>query len=89
MKLVRRLRTVILSEIVFLLLLFIIVERNGYAPEMIPAVILIQAGMLVYLAAAVYIPVKNFAETPDGFTQKERETGERQRRLHAERRYNG
>ena len=76
MKLVRRLRTVILSEIVFLLLLFIIVERNGYAPEMIPAVILIQAGMLVYLAAAVYIPVKNFAETLDGFTQKDGTTDE-------------
>ena len=43
---------------------------------MIPAVILIQAGMLVCLAAAVYIPVKNFAETLDGFTQKDSTTDE-------------
>ena len=71
MKLVRRLRNVIIGEIVFWLLLFIFVERNGYTQGMLPAVILIQAGMVVYLSAAVYIPFKNFAETLCYFTEKD------------------
>ena len=71
MKLLKRLRTVIICEIVFLLLLFMCIERYGYSRAAIWAAMLFQAGAMIYLAAAVLIPFKNFAETLDYFADRD------------------
>ena len=71
MKLVKRLRTVIICEIAFLLLLFTCIERYGYSRAVIPAAMLFQAGAMIYLTAAVLIPFKNFAETLDYFAERD------------------
>ena len=71
MKLVKRLSTVIICEIAFLLLLFTCIERYGYSRAVIPAAMLFQAGAMIYLTAAVLIPFKNFAETLDYFAERD------------------
>ncbi|KMZ54127.1 sensor histidine kinase [Dorea sp. D27] len=71
MKLVKRVRTIIISEMVFLLLLFLFMERYGYSRAVIPSVMLFQTGIMIYLAAAVYIPFKTFAETLAYFAQRD------------------
>lgn len=71
MKLLKRLRTVIICEIIFLLLLFMCIERYGYSRSAIWAAMLFQAGAMIYLAAAVLIPFKNFSETLDYFADRD------------------
>jgi two-component system sensor histidine kinase YesM len=71
MNLVKKLKTVIICEIVFAVLLFGAVERGVNFPQFLFLLGLAQLGVGIYLIVAVAIPLKNFGDNLEFLAREE------------------